>query len=191
VVQTSNGRTEHPEPQPVVTAGAVYASAARKRTTPPRPHHTTVSRNGARRRREKTSDGAGKKRLVLALAAILVAVAGAGFHTFVMPLMVANGPEPKAALAMMETLRRSPAKGEDATIEAVLNKQLDLSRRSGNLRSYQGWHIQPSGQGSGSFLIVFSYEETDNSVHSAEWLADLSTKTFTPQTDLAKSLSGD
>jgi hypothetical protein len=186
----SEGEPAHPpEPQPAVGSGAVYASATRRRSR--RPVHAPSSRRKSKsRKRGRGSLGPGTKRFLLGLGAALLAVGGAGFHTLVMPIINSQGPDSKAALLMLDTLRKMPSKERELTVDARMKKDVDNSRRLGNLRRYQGWHMKPIPGTRNKVMVIFSYEETDKTVHSAEWLADLDDHTFTPQNDLAKAVYG-
>jgi len=181
-----------PEAPAAVTSGAVYATATRSKKYRPRPGKRGKSPKASRGFESKKKPvSTGVKRVLIGIAAALVAVAGAGFHTFVVPLMKATGPEPKAALMMMETLRKMPSKQGDLTVDACMHQQLETSRRVGNLKRYQGWHIEPIPGSKNTFLLVYSYEETDESKHRAEWLVDVSINSFSPQNDAARAVYGD
>jgi len=99
--------------------------------------------------------------------------------------------DPKASLVMLDTLRKMPSKEADLTVDARMKKEVEASRRVGNLHTYTGWHLKPVPGATSKVLVVFSYEEIDKTVIAAEWLADLSNHTFTPQTELAKSVYGE
>lgn len=180
--------TPPPDPQPVVGSGSVYASATRKRSRRPMP--TKASRKN-KRKKEREPWGPGRKRFLLGLGAGLLAVVGAGFHSLVMPILNSQGPDPKAALLMLDTLRKMPSKEPDLTVDARMKKEVDAARKLGNLHRYTGWHLKPIPGNKSKVLVIFSYEETDKTMHEAEWLADLGDHSFTPQTELAKLVYGE
>jgi hypothetical protein len=92
--------------------------------------------------------------------------------------------DPHLAQPAMQKLRQMPSRQENLTIEQYLNRELEQSRRTGNLVSVQGWTMRPVPGSKSKMLIAFSFQEHD-SERRAEWLADLSHETFMPQTELA------
>jgi len=119
---------------------------------------------------------------------IVVTLIGAGGYWFVWPLFQSQGPEPEVAALVLEKLRKMPSKQEGLTVEESIARELEKSRRVGNLLSYQGWTVQPVPGDKSKLLVVFSFNERDNSKKSAEWLADPVSSTFTPQTELAAAV---
>ena len=95
--------------------------------------------------------------------------------------------DPHKAQPAMQKLRSMPSTQADMTVEQFLNKELERSRRIGNLVSTQGWTMRPVEGSRSKMLICFSFIERDNNEQRAEWLADLSHETFTPQTELARA----
>ncbi|MEK6289642.1 MAG: hypothetical protein AABO57_28335 [Acidobacteriota bacterium] len=81
-----------------------------------------------------------------------------------------------------------PSSEPGVTIDARLSRELEASRRVGNLVGYQGWTVRPIKGTKTRVLIVFAYQEVGGTHQRAEWLADLSNNTFTPQTDLAAAV---
>ena len=117
----------------------------------------------------------------------LVALVGIGVYFFVVPLVYSDAAEPKMILAALETLRKMPSNEEGVTIDARLTRELERSKKSGNLRGYQGWTVKSVSKS--KVLLIYSFEEKDNTQHRAEWLADLSRNTFAPQNELAVLVS--
>ena len=130
-----------------------------------------------------------KARLVVSSVAALVAVLSVGFYVFVVPLVHSEGVEPKTALTALDRLQHIPSNEPDLTIDARLSREVEKSRRVGNLVGYQGWTVRPIKGTKTRVLLVFAYREVGNTEHRAEWLADLIANTFTPQTALAVSVS--
>ena len=95
--------------------------------------------------------------------------------------------DPHLAQPAMQKLRAMPSKQANLTVDQYLNQELEKSRRVGNLVSVQGWTMRPVQGTRSKMLISFSFQERDNTEQRAEWLADLSHETFTPQTDLASA----
>jgi hypothetical protein len=118
-----------------------------------------------------------------------MAVFSVCIYIFVVPLVYSEQAEPKTVLSALDKLRKSPSNEPELTIDGVLSRQLETSRRVKNLVSYQGWTVRPIKGSRTKVVLVFSYEETGGVHHSAEWIADLANNTFTPQTDLATALS--
>lgn len=125
---------------------------------------------------------------VLSLAAI-VAVFSVGIYIFVVPMVYSEEAEPKTILSALEKLRHLPSSEPGLTVDARLARELETAKRVGNLVSYQGWAVRPIKGTKNRVLLVFSYQEVGDVHQSAEWLADLNNNTFTPQTDLAKTIS--
>jgi hypothetical protein len=125
---------------------------------------------------------------MLVIGAGVLAFVAAGFHSVVLPMLQTMGPDAKVALSMVDTLKKMPSNDGSTTVDASLQKELDTYRRIGNLRRYQAWRIKAIPGSTSQFLIIFSFEENDGTLHSAEWLADSSASSFTPQSELAKSV---
>jgi hypothetical protein len=96
--------------------------------------------------------------------------------------------DPKAVQPAMLKLRQSPSQKAGMTVDQYLAQELETSRRVGNLRSIQGWTMRPVIGSSSKILISFAFQESDQTERRAEWIADLSHDTFTPQTDLAAAV---
>jgi hypothetical protein len=125
----------------------------------------------------------------LSVGALVVALAGVGIYTFVLPIARSQEAEPKTVLSALETLRHMPSNEQGQTIDARLSRELETSRRVGNLVAYQGWTTNRIKGTKTKVLLVYSFREVGNTDRRAEWLADLVSMTFTPQTDLAVSVS--
>jgi len=125
---------------------------------------------------------------VLSIAA-LVALLSVGIYIFVVPMVYSENAEPKVVLAALEKLRHLPSNEPDVTVDARLSRELETSRRVKNLVAYQGWTVRPIKGTKSKVVLVFSYEEVGGLRQSAEWIADLSNNTFTPQTELAQTVS--
>ncbi len=160
-------------------------------SAPPKPATQTVSRKSRRPkdRRPYQPHVRGRKRRVMVLSsAALAAVLSVGIYIFVVPLVHSQGVEPRTALSALERLQHISSDDSDLTIDARMAAEVEKSRRVGNLVGYQGWTVHPIKGTKTRVLLVFSYREVGNTEQRAEWLADLSTNTFTPQTPLAASI---
>lgn len=125
---------------------------------------------------------------VLSVAAV-VALACVGAYIFVVPMVYSEHAEPKTVLAALEKLRKTPSSEPGLTIDARLSRELETSRRVKNLVAYQGWVVRPIKGTKSKVVLAFSYKEVGDVHQNAEWIADLTTGTFTPQTDLAAAVS--
>lgn len=125
--------------------------------------------------------------LMLSFSLVLV-VLGAGAYWFVWPLFHSEGPEPQTAALVLDKLRKMPSNQEGLTVEESVTRELEKSRRVGNLVGYQGWTVREAPGDNSKLLVIFSFDERDNSKQSAEWLADPVSSTFTPQTELAAAV---
>jgi hypothetical protein len=124
---------------------------------------------------------------VLSIAA-LVAVCGIGAYIFVVPMVYSEKAEPKAVLAALDRLRKTQSSEPGLTIDARLSRQLETARRVGNLVSYQGWVVKPIKGSKTKVVFAYSFQEVGNVSQDAEWIADLTNGTFTPQTDQAAAV---
>ncbi len=121
--------------------------------------------------------------LGVGLAALVV---GLVLYVFGDQLLPGQQADVETSMAVLEKLRNSPSLQEGLSVDQRLMKEVERSRRVGNLQSYQGWAVT-SRQG-GKFVIVFSFRETDETEHRAEWIVDAASGTFTPQTELAAAV---
>ena len=120
-------------------------------------------------------------------AAALAALLCVGLYVFV--AVYSENAEPKVVLSALDRLRHLPSSEPEVTVDARLSRELETSRRVKNLVSYQGWTVRPVKGTKNKVVLVFSYEEVGGILQSAEWLADLNSNTFTPQTELAETVS--
>jgi hypothetical protein len=124
----------------------------------------------------------------VAAGAVSVAlIAAIGVYTYWYFSNMTSDLDPHLAQPAMQKLREMPSKQANLTIDQYLTQELEKSRRVGNLVSVQGWTMRPVQGNRSKMLIAFSFQERDNTEQRAEWLADLSHDTFTPQTDLASA----
>ena len=131
-----------------------------------------------------------KLRLSVLGVASLVALFSAGVYIFIVPLVYSEQAEPKTVMTALDNLKRLPSSEPGVTIDARLLRELESSRRVGNLVSYQGWTKRQIKGTSARVVFVYSYDEVGNVHQSAEWIADLTNSTFIPQTELAVAVHG-
>ncbi|MEK6325704.1 MAG: zinc ribbon domain-containing protein [Acidobacteriota bacterium] len=127
-------------------------------------------------------------RLPVVSVAALVALLSVGAYIFVVPLVYSEEAEPKIILSALDTLKRMPSNEAGLTIDARLMRDLETSRRVRNLVSYQGWTVRPINGTKTKVLMAFSYQEVGDVNQRAEWIADLTSITFIPQTELAAAV---
>src|SRR5262245_33550101 len=125
---------------------------------------------------------------VLSIAA-LVALLCVGLYIFIVPLVYSETAEPGVVLSALDKLRHLPSNEPEVNVDARLSRELETSRRVKNLVSYQGWTVRPVKGTKNKVVLVFSFEEVGGVRQSAEWIADLNSYTFTPQTELAETVS--
>jgi hypothetical protein len=129
-----------------------------------------------------------KLRLSVLSVAALVALFSVGIYIFVVPMVYSEQAEPKTVLSALDKLRQMPSNEPGLTIDARLLRELEASRRVGNLVGYQGWTVRPIKGTKARVVLAFSYVEVGDVHQSAEWVADLTNRTFTPQTELAAAV---
>jgi hypothetical protein len=181
-----------------VTAEALYCpycnlpkpKAGFAASAPTKPATHAVSRKKTRERRPDQPHVQGRKRRVMVLSsAALAAVLSVGIYIFVVPLVHSQGVEPRTALSALDKLQHMSSNDSDLTVDARMTAEVEKSRRVGNLVGFQGWTVHPIKGTKTRVLLVFSYREVGNTEQRAEWLADLTANTFTPQTPLAAAVS--
>ena len=176
-----------PEPKPVA---AIKIRRARNRSAqPPKPAVSRTTKQPQKPPQRQLQKKTGSRRVSVYSAAALVALMGVATYIFIVPMVYSEQPEPKIVLAALDKLRKTPSNEPGVTIDARLSRELETTRRVGNLVSYQGWNVRALKGTRNKVVLAFTYEEVDNVRQSAEWLADLSSGTFTPQTDLATTVS--
>jgi hypothetical protein len=131
-----------------------------------------------------------KLRLSVLGVASLVALFSVGVYIFIVPLVYSDQAEPKTVLTALDNLKKLPSSEPGVTIDARLLRELETSRRVGNLAAYKGWTVRPVKGTSARVVFAFSYVEVGDVNKSAEWMADLTHNIFTPQTELAVAVHG-
>jgi len=143
------------------------------------------SKNQAKRSASRPAKPPRKLRLSVLGVASLVALFSAGVYIFIVPLVYSEQAEPKTVLTALDNLKKLPSSDPGVTIDARLLRELETSRRVGNLAAYKGWTVRPIKGTSARVVLAFSYVEVGDVNKSAEWMADLTHNIFTPQTELA------
>ena len=142
-------------------------------------------KKNAKDRSPKT--GAGRPKWVNALASVaaLLLVGWVGIYLYSFLFEQSQELDSHVAQPALAKLRQEPSLVSGLNVDEYMTQQLEKSRRVGNLLKYQGWTVSPVRGSKTKLLIAFSYEERDNTKYSAEWIADTSDNSFTPQTELA------
>ena|SRR6185503_4187786 len=175
------------QPEPPKPVAAIKIKKARNRVArPPAPAASRTAKQQPRRQPQKKIRN---RRASVYSVAALVALMGVAAYIFVVPMVYSEQPEPKTVLAALDKLRKEPSNEPGVTIDARLSRELETTRRVGNLISYQGWNVRAIKGNRNRVVLAFSFEEVGNVSQSAEWIADLTAGTFTPQTDLATTVS--
>lgn len=160
-----------------------------KRESAGRPTERRATENPRTVNRKPAEPPSKTKRVALMVSgSMMVALLGACAYWFVWPLFLSEGPEPHTAAVVLETLRKMPSNQEGLTVDESVTQELERSRRVGNLVRYQGWTVRLAPGDKSKLLVVFSFDERNNTRQRAEWLADPVSSTFTPQTDLAAAV---
>jgi hypothetical protein len=166
-----------------------FGKVAAKRESAGRPTERSAKENHRTVNHKPAEPPSKTKRLALMLSiSMMVALLGAGAYWFVWPLFLSDGPEPQTAALVLEKLRKMPSNQEGLTVDESVTRELERSRRVGNLVSYQGWTVRLAPGDKSKLIVVFSFDERNNTRQRAEWLADPVSSTFTPQTDLAAAV---
>jgi len=166
-----------------------FGWVAVKRESAGRPTEKRATENHRIANRKPAEPPSKTKRVALMLSfSMMFALLGAGAYWFVWPLFLSEGPEPQTAALVLEKLRKMPSNQEGLTVDESVTRELERSRRVGNLVSYQGWTVRLAPGDKSKLLVVFSFDERNNTRQRAEWLADPVSSTFTPQTDLAAAV---
>lgn len=137
--------------------------------------------------KEKDKEKRGKLKRYILVAVSVVVIGGVGGYIY-LTVEFSSGAEPRTALNALENLKKLPSNENGYTVDQRLNRALKESQDSGRLARYQGWHIRPVPGTKTKVLLVFSYEEKDGTQHRAEWIADFSTNSFSPQNSLAAAV---
>jgi hypothetical protein len=135
-------------------------------------------------KKEAQHDQLGKAKRYLILGAVVIIVIGIASYAY-LTLSLSSAIDPEAAVRSMNALRQMPSNKEGATVDDFMEQARKESEQAGRLVRYRGWFVQPINGTKSRILVVYSFEEQDGE-QRAEWIADTSRNTFTPQTNLAR-----
>ena len=144
-------------------------------------------RTGARRRPKPERQIPAWANIASGIASAILVI-GLGFYVYWFFSHRVPEPDPHEVQPAMLKLRQMPSLQAGLTVDQYLNQEVERARKFGHVRSIQGWTARPVQGSASKIVIAFSYQETDQTEQRAEWLADLSHLTFTPQNDLAAAV---
>lgn len=136
-----------------------------------------------------TQEEARRQRLLkrVKIALYLMLVAGAGYYVLSAAGMLSSTPKPAESMSAMAALRNLASGQDGQTVDQRLTQMVADAKKAGDLTRFQGWTTKPILGDSSTVIVAFTYE-TKQGKQSAEWLANLSKRTYSPQTDLAKQV---
>ena len=131
-----------------------------------------------------------RTKVAMRVGIILVAIAVTGVvcYTLVFSYWESKEVDPVAAIKAMNTLRELPSNQEGFTVDQLMNQELERFRKSGNLKAYQGWHTRKIRGTESRVLVVFSFKDTEDRDHRAEWMVEVNKHIVVPQTELATTV---
>ena len=180
-------------PKPKRGSAAAVSEAARPPDDSTHPSSFRATRAANPKVTGVPSKRPAKKERKLRFSVLAIAGLGAalivGAYTLILPIARSQEAEPKKVLSALETLRHMPSNEPGLTIDARLTRELETSRRVGNLVAYQGWTVHRVSGTKTKVLLVYSFREVGDTERRAEWLADLVNNTFSAQTELAVLVS--
>jgi hypothetical protein len=185
--QTPNGSSR---PLPTSPLSTRPSTAKRGNTKPLSKSSETGRVAGAsalRRRVEEANESSRAQSLAKMIIPIIV-IGGVCAYLYMFTDVFQGRVSPKHAMATMNDFRGLQSSRPGLTIDQLASDILDQSQKSGNLATYKGWLVRPIPGARSKALVIFAFSEKDGQEHSAEWLGDLSSGVFMPQTDLAKEI---
>src|SRR5215210_5291291 len=115
---------------------------------------------------------ANRKRLfVLAGVPLIVTLLGAVVYLYVLPALKPEQIETQSAVMAVSRFRQMPSNEAGMTVDERMSKELERSRLNGSLRGYQGWTYKAVKGEKMKVLVVFSFDQANNTQQRAEWLA--------------------
>ena len=124
---------------------------------------------------------------IIRIAIIIVSIGVTGFVSYLIVFSVweSKHADPVLALEAMKKFRTMPSNEDGLTVDELMTQQLNKFKDSGNLKGSQGWHTEKINGTQSRVLVVFSFQDTENKDHRAEWLVDVNSQRYIPQTALA------
>jgi hypothetical protein len=152
-------------------------------------HQQKASQKAAQQKPTRVRQPRAKMNRLVLLAGVplLLSVLGAVIYLYVIPALQPEKMEPQTAIMALNRLRRLPSNEQGLNVHERMMQEVDKSRKVGRLKGYQGWTVNPIAGDKSKVLVIFTFDDY-NSQHRAEWLADLVTNTYTPQTELAAAI---
>ena len=122
-------------------------------------------------------------RIVIIVAAI--GLAGFGSYLLVFTYWESKSADPVLTLKALEQFRSMPSNEEGLTVDELMKQELQKFKDSGNLKGAQGWHTQKISGSDSRVIVVYSFQDASGQDHRAEWLVDVKSQRYIPQTALA------
>jgi len=140
-----------------------------------------------RKQSDKKKDEPSRVQTIVRIVVIVVAIGLAGFGSYLLVFTIwdSKKADPVLALKSMEQFRAMPSNEDGLTVDELMKQELKKFKDSGNLKGTQGWHTQAISGTDSRVLVVFSFQDGEGQDHRAEWLVDVKSQRYIPQTALA------
>jgi hypothetical protein len=170
-----------------LNGAARTATRTGSRRVPPPSQRTSALAKGKAKSKEKDEAQSRGNFIALALGALIV-VLGLMVYVYMFTDLLHGGVTGPKAISALTSFRTMPSNSNGMTLDQLAAAALTEARKNKTLAQYSGWTTTPIEGDRSKVLITFSYNETDNTEHKAEWEVNLSSNTVTPRTDLAKEM---
>ena len=129
----------------------------------------------------------GRASTIIKIAIIVAAIGLTGFGSYlvVFSMWTSKHADPIVALEVMKKFRTMPSNEEGLTVDELMTLQLKKFRDSNTLKGTQGWHTEKINGTESRVLVVFSFQDLQDKDYRAEWLVDIHSERYIPQTALA------
>ena len=140
-----------------------------------------------RKRFGKGDGDSGRTGTIIRIAVIVVIIGLTGFVSYLVVFSLWNSKhaDPVLALEAMKKFRAMPSNEDGLTVDELMIQELTKFKDSGSLKGSQGWHTEKINGTESRVLVVFSFQDMENKDHRAEWLVDVTSQRYIPQTALA------
>lgn len=197
----SAGDAQEPAP-PGGEGGSVPVYNTGARTLPLNGAARTATRTGSQRvppskraalakgkaKGKQEDEGESRARFIGMAVGALVLVLGLMVYVYMFTDLLHGGVTGPKAISALTAFRNLPSNSNGMTLDQLSAASLAEARKNKTLAQYSGWTTTPIEGDRSTVLITFSYNETDNTEHKAQWEVNLSNNTVTPRTDLAKEM---
>ena len=121
----------------------------------------------------------------IAIIVVSVGLAAFGSYLLVYTMWDSKHADPVVALEAMKKFRNLPSNEEGLTVDELMTQEIQKFKDSGNLKGSQGWHTEKINGTESRVLVVYSFQDGTGADHRAEWLVDVNSQRYIPQTALA------